>query len=116
MGGFNSREELITSKEYILSKIQIDLFSTIREFINDKKLSQTKFAEKLGVSKGYVSQVLNGNFDHKISKLVDLSLAADKVPVINFIPIEDYLLFDKHNKQKTQLDNSIINNKLKKLV
>jgi transcriptional regulator with XRE-family HTH domain len=38
-------------------------------------------AERLGVSPAYVSQVLNGQFNFTVMKLVELSLAIDKVPV-----------------------------------
>jgi transcriptional regulator with XRE-family HTH domain len=51
-------------------------------------MSQQEFANRLGVSKGYVSQILNGDFDHKLSKLTELALACDLVPRIEFIPIE----------------------------
>ncbi len=39
-----------------------------------ENLTRTKLAEKLHVTKGYVTQVLNGNFDHKLSKLIELAL------------------------------------------
>jgi transcriptional regulator with XRE-family HTH domain len=45
-------------------------------------LSKKQLAEKLGVSPSYISQVLNGNFNFTILKLVELALAIDKVPVI----------------------------------
>ena len=46
--------------------------------MKDKKLNRSQLAKKLGVTKGYITQVLNGDFDHRISKLVDLSLAINK--------------------------------------
>ena len=42
--------------------------------------------------KSYVSQLLNGNFDHKISKLVELSLAIGKVPILDYKDISEYVL------------------------
>ena len=39
-------------------------------------MTQSEFAERLGVSKGYISQILNGDFDHKLSKLTQLLLPA----------------------------------------
>ena len=67
------REELLNSKEYWLSKIQIDLFNEVEMFMEKNNLNRTQLAEKLGVSKGYISQILNGNADHRISKLIELS-------------------------------------------
>lgn len=93
-----SREELIRSKEYWLEKIQNSLFEELEIYIEKNCLNQTKFAEKLGVSKSYLSQILNGNFDHKLSKLIELSLAIDKVPLIKFEDIDKCLMLDSIDK------------------
>lgn len=93
-----NREELIRSKEYWLEKIQNALFVELEDYIEKNNLNKTKFAEKLGVSKSYLSQVLNGNFDHKLSKLIELSLAIDKIPMIRFENIENCLVLDGVNK------------------
>lgn len=93
-----SREELIKSKEYWLEKIQNSLFVELENYIEKNNLNKTKFAEQLGVSKSYLSQVLNGNFDHKLSKFIELSLAINKVPIIKFEGIEKCLALDSMNK------------------
>lgn len=74
------RKELVTSSGYWTADIQIKLYNAIDKFMKENKMNRTKLAEHLGVSKGYVSQILNGDFDHKISKLVDLVLAIGKIP------------------------------------
>lgn len=61
-------------------------------------MNRTQLADKLGVSKGYISQVLKGDFDHKISKLVELSLASGKVPLVNFLSLSDYITHDNNNR------------------
>jgi transcriptional regulator with XRE-family HTH domain len=76
-----TRNNLITSKEYWMAKIQMELFAEVEQYLSENKMNRTQFAEKLGVSKGYVSQVLNGDFNHSLSKLIELSLAIGKVPV-----------------------------------
>lgn len=93
-----SREELIKSKEYWLEKIQNSLFVELENYIKKNNLNKTKFAEQLGVSKSYLSQVLNGNFDHKLSKFIELSLAIDKIPLIKFEDIDKCLALDSMNK------------------
>lgn len=85
------RDELINSREYWITKIQIELFSMIEEYRIAKKYTKTQLAEELGFTKGYITQVLNGDFDHKISKLVDLALACGKVPEISFTSINEIL-------------------------
>lgn len=92
------REELIKSKEYWLEKIQNTLYLELKEYISKNKLNNTLFANKLGVSKSYLSQVLNGNFDHKLSKLIELSLAIDKLPLVRFENIKTCLMLDDLNK------------------
>ena len=85
------REELIKSKEYWLAKLQIDLFNEVEAYMEKHNLNRTQFAKKLGVSKGYVSQILNGEADHRISKFTELALAIDLVPSVSFEKIEDLL-------------------------
>lgn len=93
-----SREELIKSKEYWLEKTQNALFVELEEYMEKNNLNRTKFAQKLGVSKSYLTQVLNGNFDHKLSKLIELSLAVDKIPLIKFEEVNTCLLLDELDK------------------
>ena len=78
------REELLNSKEYWLSKIQIDLFNEVEKYMQRNGLNRTQLAEKLGVSKGYISQILNGDAYHRISKLVELSLAIGMAPRLSY--------------------------------
>ena len=90
------REELLKSKEYWIVKIQQELFEKVTNYLKEHDLTQTQFAEKLGVSKSYVSQLLNGDYDSKISKLVELALAIEKVPDFNLdTSIREYLQKDK---------------------
>jgi transcriptional regulator with XRE-family HTH domain len=98
------REELLRTREYWLTHIQNDLFNLIDTYRKKKKLNQTELGVELGVSKGYVSQMINGDFDHKISKLVDLSLAFNKAPIISFMDLDKYIQNDAEDKPN-YLDN-----------
>lgn len=88
------RSELLRSCEYWNEKIKLDLYQVVNTFKQENSLTLDAFAAKLGVTKGYLSQVLNGNFDHKISKLVDLALACDMVPIVKYEPLKQYLIDD----------------------
>jgi transcriptional regulator with XRE-family HTH domain len=79
-----SREDLIQSQEYWMVTIQTELFNHVRLYLEENKMTQTQFATKMGVSKGYISQIMNGNFNHSLSKLIELSLAIGKMPVLKF--------------------------------
>jgi len=83
-----THDELIATPEYWEAKIQIELFQKVELYLKDNKINRTELARRLGVSKGYVSQVLNGDYDHRISKFVELSLFVGYKPVVNFEPIQ----------------------------
>ena len=88
------REELLKSKEYWFAKLQTQLFGIIETYRKNKNLNRTQLANELNVTKGYVSQVLNGDFDHRLSKFVDLSLSVGKVPFIEFKDLEELIKID----------------------
>lgn len=115
------REELLRNKGYWISKIQIDLFSQLSEYMTDHNLNRTQLAKKLGVSKGYISQILNGNFNHRLSTLVELSLAMEKVPEIKFTDLsekinEEKQIPSKSSPNKIHKNSSLVKNKPKSLL
>ncbi|WP_020569458.1 helix-turn-helix domain-containing protein [Neolewinella persica] len=83
-----SLEERMKQEYYWTGKIQMELFRQIRNYLSETGKSQNQFARELGVSKSYMSQVLNGDFDHKLSKFVSLALAIGKVPEVNYVGLE----------------------------
>lgn len=92
------REELLESKSYWITSIQLELFTAIETYMKKNKLNKTQLAEKLKFSKGYISQVLNGDFDHKLSKMVELSLSCDTIPLIFFVDKETFVKNDSEDK------------------
>ncbi len=77
------------SPDYWTQMIQISLYNHIKQYLSTNHITQNEFAMQLGVSKGYVSQILNGDFDHKLSKLVELAVACGFVPKVEFLPVSD---------------------------
>lgn len=82
--------EYLKSPEYWLEKIQNDIFAELNNYKEENALNQNELAMKMKVSKGYVSQILNGNFNFTIRKLIELMLWIGKVPVIKFITLQQY--------------------------
>ncbi|MCF8234039.1 MAG: helix-turn-helix transcriptional regulator [Bacteroidales bacterium] len=82
------KSDLLKNKGYWTSKIQLKLFKEIDDYMKENNLNRTQLAKKLGVSKGYITQVLNGDFNHSVSKLVELSLAIGKIPEFKFKDLE----------------------------
>jgi Helix-turn-helix. len=91
-----TREELISSKEYWVTNIQLKLFSEVEAYMKAHRMNRTQFAEYLGCSKGYVTQLLSGDYDNKLSKLVELSLAIGKVPELEFV---DAVFVFRHGRE-----------------
>lgn len=94
------RKELLQNKGYWIAKIQMDLYEQLKEYMKQHNLNRTQFAKQIGVTKGYVSQVLQGNFNHRISKLVELSLAIDKVPKLEFVQLDEYIEQEDDNSSE----------------
>jgi len=92
-----TREELLRTKEWWIIAIQNDLFNLLRVYMEENNLNQTQLADKLGVTKGYISQILNGDFDHRISKLVEISIAIGKAPIVKFEGLDEIVGADKNN-------------------
>ena len=90
-----TRNELLQSPSFWIAKIQISLFACAKKFMNETHRNRTQLAEYLGVSKGYASQVLNGEYDHRLSKLVKLALAFGYAPKVEFVPIDQVISEDE---------------------
>lgn len=90
------RNELLRSPGYWTAEFQNELYRHIEEFMQKNQMNKTQLADYLGCSKGYVTQLLNGDFDHKLSKFIELSLAIGQIPQISFRDIDEYIEMDKN--------------------
>lgn len=90
-----SREKLISSNEYLLERFQNEFFEKVISYMEKHNMSRKELAEKLGVSKGYVSQILNGDTDFRLSTIFKIALKIGVIPNIIFESIEDYIERDK---------------------
>ena len=65
--------------------------------------NKSRLAEYLGVSKGYVSQLLNGDYDHCMSKFFELALAFGMVrKEKRIVPIVSIVFFKKKQEGEKQ--------------
>ncbi len=92
-----TREELLKNPAYWTAGIQMELYRQIEQFMSMHQMNKTQMADYLGCSKGYVTQLLNGDFDHKLSKIVELALAVNKIPEISFTDVDEYILSDMND-------------------
>ena len=94
------REELLKTEEYWFETLQNDIYRMLADYIREEGMNQTQLAEKLGVSKGYISQILNGNFNYTLKKMIQLSLALNRVPAFEFKNLEQYIQDDSQKRFK----------------
>lgn len=84
------KRELLKTSEYWVEEIQNELYRQVIEYMEKHDFNQNQLAEKWGFSKGYISQILNGNCNFSLKKLVELSLALGKVPILKYEGINSY--------------------------
>jgi transcriptional regulator with XRE-family HTH domain len=85
------KDELIKSVEYWDTNYKIDLYQLVEKFMLENNMNRTQLANYLGVTKGYISQLLNGNYNHKMSKFFELCLAFGVAPVIHYVPLDEFV-------------------------
>jgi len=97
-------KDLIKTPEYWLEEIQNELFRQLHDFMKKTGKSQSDIAKELKVSESYISQILNGNFNYTLKKLITLSLYMGKVPDLNFSRPESFLskISEDTQKEKNQ--------------
>ncbi|NBW35873.1 MAG: XRE family transcriptional regulator [Cytophagia bacterium] len=90
-----TREELLKSPEYWFENAQNELYRQVIQYKESKGINQSELATELGVTKGYVSQILKGEFNYTLKKLIEISLAIGKVPQIEYREISELLTEDR---------------------
>lgn len=91
------------SPEYWTASIQMELYRQIEAFMKEKNFNKTQLAEYLGCSKGYITQLLSGDFDHKLSKFIQLSLAIGKIPEFFFTDVDEYIQNETYSYNSTMV-------------
>ncbi|MCX6270512.1 MAG: helix-turn-helix transcriptional regulator [Bacteroidetes bacterium] len=83
---------------YLLTKYQNEIYRQLITYMRVNKFTQKDIAQKLNVSNAYVSQILNGNFNFTLKKLIELGLMMGKAPFIEFVDYDEFL-----NRQEGQV-------------
>ena len=85
-----SKEELLKYPDYLLTKYQLEIYRQVENYRQTNDLSKSDLAKQMGVSNPYVSQILNGNFNYTLKKLIEIGLTIGQIPVLNFVPLKEY--------------------------
>lgn len=68
------------SPAYWTTLIQMVLYNCVKQYLVESNITYKEFAEKSGVSEECVIQVMNGEFDEELTKLVKIALACNLIP------------------------------------
>ncbi len=82
--------DLLNYPNYLLSTYQLEIYRQLGLYMEEHNLKSKDIAAKLAVSNSYVSQIMRGNFNFTLKKLIELGLAIDKVPYLEFISKMEY--------------------------
>jgi len=88
-------KDLIKNEYFWFEKIQNEFYELLINFKSKKEINNQKIAQDLNVSKGRISQVLNGNINFTLKNLIKIILYTGKVPILKFVSQNAYL---KHRK------------------
>jgi Fic family protein/predicted XRE-type DNA-binding protein len=83
-GMVKSKTQQELALEVLMTQMHDTLVLEVTDYLKSNGMTRTAFAVKIGVSKSYLSQFLNGSANHKLSRLVSIALAVGKHPHIVF--------------------------------
>ncbi len=87
----------------------MELYNCALNFMKRTGKNRTQLAEHLNVSKGYVTQLLSGDYNYSLTKLVETCMAFGYVPKVSFTSLEEEIYREEHVcKFVIKLDNGII--------
>jgi len=76
-------------------KLNNSLHQVIYEYMDKHGLKKQDMAKKLNISKSAMSQLLKSDGNHSISKIVELSMYFNKVPIITFVDLNEYIKIEE---------------------
>lgn len=95
-----NKQDRLKYPNYLLSNYQLEIFRQLASYMEENKLKKKDMAKKLKVSSPYISQVLSGNFNFTLKKLIELGLSIDKVPYLEFVNADEYWRREKEGTIK----------------
>jgi transcriptional regulator with XRE-family HTH domain len=95
-----NQDEMLRHPNYLLSTYQLEIYHQLSLYMKEHKLQNKDIADKLKVSTSYVSQILNGNFNFTLKKLIQLGLMMNKVPYLEFIDPKEYWRREKEGTKE----------------
>lgn len=79
-----TREELLKSPEYHLAGLQVSVYNMLEREKSIRNLTNLQLAKKLNISTARVKQILDGDYDGKLSQLIEIALKLGYTPEFRF--------------------------------
>lgn len=95
-----NQEELLKHPNYLLSTYQLEIYRQLSNYMEANHLKKKDVAAKLKVSNSYVSQILGGDFNFTLKKLIELGLMMNKVPYLEFVDPNEYWRREKEGTKE----------------
>jgi transcriptional regulator with XRE-family HTH domain len=87
----NAYDDLLKNQdtrfELLLDQARVNVANLLATLLEEQKMSQKEFAEKIGVSEGRVTQILGGNANLQLSTIVKALGAFDRSLEVNSRPL-----------------------------
>ena len=98
-----TREEILSNPEYWITRIQIEVCRCADAFMKAHNMNRAQLADYFGVTQGAISQMLAGNYNCSLSKLVDIAIRLGYVPKIDFTPLSEKMDVDAASEEDLAL-------------
>ena len=98
------QSEILGMPEYWFQEAQLDFYNQVKNYMKKEKINNVQLAGRLGVGKSYVTQILNGEYNYSLKKLIDICLAIGIVPKINYTPLEAVIKEDAEKKTEVVIE------------
>ena len=72
--------------EYQAEELRIDLIEQMLKMMEEKNMSQTQLAKKLGFSNAYITKLLNGSENLTLLKLTQIASVLHSTIDVTFVP------------------------------
>lgn len=98
---YSNLSKVMDQPSYWVEAFNGELYDAIAKYMDENNINRKQLSEKLGISKGRVSQILNGNINFSIEKFVEISLKIDKYPCMVLKSKPDYKEFIDNNNNNS---------------
>ncbi|MES2111364.1 MAG: helix-turn-helix transcriptional regulator [Bacteroidota bacterium] len=99
-----SRAKILSSPAYWFEKSQNELFRQFHYYMERENINQTQLAERLGITRGRVSQILRGESNFTMKTLIELGLFIGVIPKISYRPLDEEIKSDLESYDAKQIN------------